>query len=51
MSDNEKSECDKIWESLENPDIEKIWVQLLFSDSDRPAGQRTLGVAVVEVYS
>ena len=26
-----------------------IWVSIIFSDSNKPAGQRTLGVAVVEV--
>lgn len=51
MSNNNKLECDKIWQSLEDADIPKVWVQLLFSDTDRPAGQRTLGVAIVEVYS
>lgn len=37
MSNNNKLECDKIWQSLEDADIPKVWVQLLFSDTDRPA--------------
>ena len=28
---------------------EMVWLQMIFFDSNKPAGQRTLGVAVIEV--